>query len=66
MPVKDLISLMRKSNVLVHVDGAHAPGHIKIDLEELDPDFYVGWCLFYIIYPDVLVLTAKIQVLISV
>jgi len=42
MPAKDLISLMRKSNVLVHVDGAHAPGHIKIDLKELDPDFYVG------------------------
>ena len=46
LPLKELIESIRKKfedrKVLILVDGAHAPGSIKINLSELDCDFYVG------------------------
>uniref|UniRef100_K1QLG5 Isopenicillin N epimerase n=1 Tax=Magallana gigas TaxID=29159 RepID=K1QLG5_MAGGI len=42
MPLKRMIEECRKRGVLVLIDGAHAPGQIEINLEELCPDFYVG------------------------
>lgn len=41
-PVKQLIDECHKRGVLVLIDGAHAPGQIKINVEELGADFYVG------------------------
>ena len=26
------------------INGAHAPGHIKLDIKDIDPDIYVGAC----------------------
>ncbi|MFV0593865.1 MAG: aminotransferase class V-fold PLP-dependent enzyme [Draconibacterium sp.] len=40
-PVKEIIELAHQSNVAVLVDGAQASPHIKIDVQELDADFYV-------------------------
>ena len=42
LPVRRLIDICRSRNVLVLVDGAHAPGQVPIDLTYLDPDYYTG------------------------
>ena len=42
MPVADLIARARRAGVPVLVDGAHGPGQLDLDLEELGADFYVG------------------------
>ncbi len=40
LPLKEIIRVCHESNVLVLVDGAQAAGAIKVDLKQLDPDFY--------------------------
>ena len=42
MPVQDLIRICRKHNILILVDGAHTPGQVKLSLETLGADFFVG------------------------
>lgn len=42
MPVKELISVCRRHNVMIFVDGAHTPGQIQLDLENLGADFFAG------------------------
>ena len=41
-PVKKLVELAKKYGAFSLVDGAHAPGQLALDLEELQADFYVG------------------------
>jgi isopenicillin-N epimerase len=41
-PVQALVDLARERGILVLVDGAHAPGHIDVNLDQLSPDFWVG------------------------
>lgn len=40
-PVKEMIALAHKNNIPVLIDGAQAVQHFKIDLQDLDADFYV-------------------------
>ncbi len=40
-PVKDIVRIAHEQNVPVLVDGAQASPHIKIDVQDLDADFYV-------------------------
>jgi len=40
-PVKELIAMARKAGALVLLDGAQAVPHFKVDVQELDCDFYV-------------------------
>jgi len=42
LPVKELISVCRRHDVMVFVDGAHTPGQIELDLENLGADFFAG------------------------
>jgi isopenicillin-N epimerase len=42
LPVSDLIQRARRSGILSIIDGAHAPGHLPLDLTELGPDIYIG------------------------
>jgi len=42
LPVKELISVCRRHGMMVLVDGAHAPGQIDLDLENLGADFFAG------------------------
>lgn len=37
-----MITECRKRGVMVLVDAAHAPGQIKVNVEDLNPDFYTG------------------------
>lgn len=39
-PVKEIIDLAHKKNVPVLIDGAQALSHMKVDVQELDCDFY--------------------------
>ena len=40
-PAKDMIEIARRYNVKVLLDGAQSVSHKKVDVQELDPDFFV-------------------------
>jgi isopenicillin-N epimerase len=44
LPVEDICAGARRAGVLSIVDGAHVPGHLRLDLESLGADIYVGNC----------------------
>jgi isopenicillin-N epimerase len=44
LPVAELCRRARERGIVTVIDGAHVPGHLPIDLRELDPDFYAGNC----------------------
>ncbi|MFT4568477.1 MAG: cysteine desulfurase/selenocysteine lyase [Saprospiraceae bacterium] len=39
-PVKEMIAIAHSKNIPVLVDGAHSIPHIKVDVQDLDADFY--------------------------
>ena len=41
LPIKRLVAVCHKYGVQVLVDGAHALGHIPINVQDLNPDYYV-------------------------
>ena len=41
-PVKEIIQKAKSLCWITIIDGAHVPGHIDLNLTELDPDFYTG------------------------
>lgn len=40
-PIKDIVALAHQYNVKVLVDGAQAVAHLRVDVQDLDADFYV-------------------------
>ena len=42
LPVAELCARAREAGILSIVDGAHAPGQIPLDLEQVGADFYTG------------------------
>ncbi|EZF36248.1 hypothetical protein H101_00237 [Trichophyton interdigitale H6] len=51
LPFERLVALCREEGVMSFVDGAHAAGHMKIDLDALDPDFFVTCCHKWLFVP---------------
>ena len=43
-PAKEICDIARQNNIISIIDGAHAPGHIDLNIKELNPDVYVGAC----------------------
>jgi isopenicillin-N epimerase len=43
-PVMELCQRARQAGIFTLIDGAHAPGHIPLDLDKLGADFYTGNC----------------------
>ena len=43
-PVKEICQYARRSGIITIIDGAHVPGHIKLDIEDIDCDYYTGAC----------------------
>lgn len=41
-PVKEICDKAKALGLITIVDGAHVPGHIDLNIEELNPDFYTG------------------------
>jgi isopenicillin-N epimerase len=41
-PVKEICEKAQELGLITIVDGAHVPGHIDLDLADLNPDFYTG------------------------
>jgi isopenicillin-N epimerase len=43
-PVEEICRRAREAGILTVIDGAHAPGHIPIDLQAIGADIYSGNC----------------------
>jgi len=41
-PVKEICDKAQQLGLITIVDGAHVPGHIDLNIHELNPDFYTG------------------------
>ena len=41
-PVKEICDKARRIGLITIIDGAHVPGHIDLNIKELNPDFYTG------------------------
>lgn len=51
LPVKEICEEAKRRGLLVFIDGAHVPGHIHLNLRELNPDFYTGACHKWMLTP---------------
>jgi isopenicillin-N epimerase len=43
-PVQDICKRARLEGIITIIDGAHVPGHIKLNIELINPDIYTGAC----------------------
>ncbi len=50
-PVKEICEEAKKRGLITIVDGAHVPGHIDLDLADLQADFYTGACHKWMMTP---------------
>ncbi|WP_375450062.1 aminotransferase class V-fold PLP-dependent enzyme [uncultured Devosia sp.] len=50
-PIEAAIAEARKRGIWSVIDGAHTPGHIKLDLEAIGADFYAGNCHKWMMAP---------------
>lgn len=44
LPVKEICARAREAGILTIIDGAHIPGHLPLDLEDVGADVYAGNC----------------------
>tara|TARA_B110000196_G_scaffold105315_1_gene91428 strand:- start:21 stop:1184 length:1164 start_codon:yes stop_codon:yes gene_type:complete len=50
-PIKEIIKAAQQKNIITIIDGAHVPGHIPLDLKDLDADIYTGTCHKWLLCP---------------
>lgn len=43
-PIEEIIQLCKELEIYTLIDGAHAPGNVLINLDELQPSWYTGNC----------------------
>lgn len=51
LPVKEVISRAKSLGIHVFIDGAHAPGQVDLDLNDLDVEYYTGACHKWMMTP---------------
>ena len=50
-PVKEICEIAKSKGLITIVDGAHAPAHVDLKINELAVDFYVGACHKWMMAP---------------
>lgn len=50
-PVEEICAIAKQKGIPTFVDGAHAPGHIPLDLQTLNADYYTGACHKWMMTP---------------
>jgi isopenicillin-N epimerase len=50
-PIEAVIGEARKRGIWSVIDGAHTPGHIRLDLDAIGADFYAGNCHKWLMAP---------------
>jgi isopenicillin-N epimerase len=51
LPVKEICAEAKRRGLITMVDGAHVPGHIPLDLREIEADYYTGACHKWMMTP---------------
>lgn len=51
LPVEEICAKAKSLGLITFVDGAHAPGHVNIDLQHLEADIYTGACHKWMMTP---------------
>ncbi len=51
LPVKEICDEAKRRGLMTIVDGAHVPGHIPLNLNTLQADFYTGACHKWLMTP---------------
>ena len=51
LPVKEICEQAKNRGLITIVDGAHVPGHIELNLSELEADIYTGACHKWLMGP---------------
>ncbi len=51
LPVKEICERAKELGLITIVDGAHVPGHMKLDLSEIKADYYTGACHKWMMTP---------------
>lgn len=51
LPVEEICALAKQKGLLTFIDGAHAPGQVAVDLQNLQADIYTGACHKWMMTP---------------
>jgi isopenicillin-N epimerase len=51
LPIEEICAIANQRGILIYVDGAHAPGQLPIDLNNLGADIYTGACHKWMLTP---------------
>jgi isopenicillin-N epimerase len=51
LPVKEICEIAKEKGLLTIIDGAHVPGHIPLNLQDMKADIYTGACHKWMMTP---------------
>lgn len=51
LPIDEICAFAKEKGILTFIDGAHAPGQVNVNLENLQADFYTGACHKWMLTP---------------